>query len=438
VRPLLAVILASIILFSLISWYKSTYSFETDFSLGQAAYGVEGGTGIAMHGYMLLYEGDNVSVDAVVLTWLPGTRWSLSVTIRDLVSGEEFTYFQEYLIPRPLTPYFTAPRSSVYEYLVAMNISAPPGIERSYDVRLGLSGSAAPRHGIAFRSLAEALAISLLLFLLLASRRPVLESLSFKGFAGLVRWELRSIWAWVFFPATMALFSLFVVDYSSAIGGSITVIGGPVGLSGSPEYLIVYSVMAVLLSLSLIVYKWEIGFERTMDIAATSRFQRLIAKIASVIALSWAPIVVASVNVYLLWVPSALYSIPGTLLGVLALFMLQYLVILLVPMALALLAFSLVPASNVAVVVGVSGLLLLLFMREVGGPGSLDLDLAAGLMDPLRFPVKLEGAPAGWLLYEFSIPMTAAALSLLEAGLWIIGFFAVALALCLTSLARRE
>ena len=325
-------------------------------------------------GYLLVSRGDNVSIDAIVSGVSP---WRYTLSIADLATGRTYSYIATYYSSRAPIPVFIAPTSSLYFYNVTITAE---GNVSEYTLTLKVSGQQALRREVVSRiPIVAAALVGMALAAELLSRRLGGKG----GFIALLSWELRSLGVWVFYAASLYTYALFYLDLSSGVGRSKYILLKPVALSRDPDFFVVHLLLAASLTTMLYSYKWESGLERTMDLFPLGRARRFAAKLLVVFLLLYLPILIASLLVYVTWLPSLVSGNPGLFIETYLMGQLHYLGITLLVTAFSLLPATLIPRTSLALIAAtLPGLLLYMGMPSV--PVSLDLEKLLVETDPYR------------------------------------------------------
>lgn len=311
--PLTALLLLSTLLLHLAPLYYKSYLYDnltTGSALGQSIHVIPRGTPIVRmpsstaSGYMLLNSGDRVSFDATVSSTGAIVTWSMELEVIDIASGERWDFKGTYYTAKGLTPEFIAPYTSLYRYMVRVKIESLDFHSNSTTIlqSVVVSGSNSPRDSVRSNIVVESLLVILALILtVLASRSRVGEVLAYSGIIGQVRWELRSMYLWLFFPLTLLVYTLLIVNFNSSIGSSYNVLLDPIRLSGAPDFYIFYTIVIVVAVAMLFVYRFETGYDRPVEVLPRSRLSLFTAKILAVILVTLVPLIIASLNTYILW-----------------------------------------------------------------------------------------------------------------------------------------
>jgi len=345
-------------------------------------------------GYMILGEGDIVSFDASAIVRDARYYWYLNLTIVDLVTGARWDYSEAYRVARAPTPEFSAPRSSVYTYNLTVDVRVVEFYEdkADYRVEVRITGSQGDRGDVRGRMLLE-LPILALALLALTPSYGFLERAPYRGFIGLIRWELRGLWVYAMFAIVAVSYALIIANFNSRIG-RFTVLLGPVALANVPEFSVLYMVLVEVLTVILLAYKWETGHERTMDLVNASRVSRFTAKIIALITVTLIPIVLVSINTYILWIPDLPLSQPRVFAELLAAHTLYVALITIFSASIAALFSTAIPLTSIATLLSVAVTLTLYIDNPLKQLVGFDLKRLLSVGDPF-----MGGRPVAEILY---------------------------------------
>ena len=311
--PLLALWLLSIALFHLAPLYYKSYLYDnltSGSTPSQGIHVISRDTPIRLMpsqtsiGYMLLNSGDRVSFDATVASTGATVKWSMELEIVDVASGERWGFNSTYYAAKGLTPEFIAPYSSLYRYVVRVRVESLDFYGNSTTILLStvVSGSNSPRDGVRINIVVESLLVILAsILVILASKSRVGEVLAYSGLIGQVRWELRSMYLWVLFPLTLLAYTLTIVNFNSSIGPSYSVILNPIRLGGAPDFYVFYTIIVVVATVMLFAYRFETGYDRPIEVLPRPRLSLFTAKILAITMVTLVPLIIASLNTYILW-----------------------------------------------------------------------------------------------------------------------------------------
>ncbi|MEB3859603.1 MAG: hypothetical protein LRS43_00165, partial [Desulfurococcales archaeon] len=300
-----------------------------------------------------------------------------------------------------LGPKLVAPEESLYR--VRVLVEAWAGSQGSGELSISAYGVQGDRGEVVRRLPILGLVFAVILVVLyrsLGRRGP-----SLTGFI------LGSSGLWVFYPVILALYMASVVNLDSSGPTLLQSLLGPVAVGESKGFILSVIVSTGIASVALFSYARESGLEVAEAVIGYSRPRLFAYKVASILLLSFAPVVAAMALVYLVWLPGLAASKPGIVLRVLGLEALYYLLLtimflgyftlvsVLVPWTLLSLALSIIPVAA-------------LLAGAFGGSLLSPLDLVAGA-DPLV---------RGWGFLDFSV---MGGLSLSETALASLALLAV-------------
>lgn len=331
--------------------------------------------------YMLLGTYDRVGFNSEVTVLNASYQWSVHIDIEDLVFGERFNYSDVYYVPRPVTPEFYAPRPSLYRvrYMVVINVTKPYGELVPYTIWSTMVGEQYKR--LDFYNTAPPVLVALVvleaLVIGVSSRVKAFDKYSFSGLTGLVRWELRSLWLFLLFPVIALLHAFLVLRFDSGVGG-LTVALGPVTIRRTPDFLLLYLIIAEIATVMLFVYKWEGKHERTSDLLAQPRIKRYLAKLLAVLTITFLPVALTSLLLYITWQHALVFNRPDIFLPVFASHLLYYLLVTLFAFSVASTISMLLPYTSVSLFTTVVLTVLLYIQSPLGGV--LGLNLSSDLL----------------------------------------------------------
>ncbi|MDT7865315.1 MAG: hypothetical protein RRE21_00140 [Desulfurococcales archaeon] len=334
--------------------------------------------------YMLLAQGDRVSFDAGVMATNVRYSWLMELEVVDVTRGERWNFSSEYYAARAPTPEFIAPRDSLYKFIVRVTFKPLEGTARDHvtiDISMTVSGRPSTRLDVRDRLLLELLVIMATAIALLMVLGRRLQSINlYRGFIGLVLWEVKSFYLWLLAPVIAFMYTLFSLNVRPAIGGPSVVLA-PVFVTNSPDILVPYTILVVVAVAIVLSYKIEGGYDKAVDILPRSRISMLAAKLIAVLLVTWAPLILCALNIYVVWLDEILLGSPTTAAAMLGYYALYTLTLTGVLMATPLFMGSLTPRFVPVILVGVMVPLLLTIDNPLKSSLGFDLRKAAVLAE---------------------------------------------------------
>jgi hypothetical protein len=388
--------------------------------------------------YMLLASGDRVSFDAVVAATNVRYVWFMELEVLDAIRGERWNFSREYYAPRAPTPEFIAPRDGLYKFLVRVTFKPLEDVARgnvTVDIAIAVSGKLSTRSDVRDRILMELLAVILVVLALVLLSRRFSTYNPYKGFPGLVLWEVKSFYLWLLAPIVAFMYTLFSLNTKPS-AGSPSVMLSPVFVTNSIEILVPYTILVVTAVAVVFSYKVEGGYDKPVDILPRSRISVFTAKLTSVLLVTYVPLIVCALNIYIVWLDEILLGAPLMLVEMLGYYTIFTLTLLGVLIATPMIVGSLMPRFVPVMLIGIMVPLLLIIDNPVKASLGFDLGQAVALADnPLIYhyrelPVS-RGAPQAMEIVDVSKPYTW----FITRGLLVA---LVALSLSLISHLRRE
>ena len=367
---------------------------------------------ISYEGSLLLGAGDRVSFDVIVASGGGPLRWLLEVEVIDPVKDDKYYYSNTFIVPRPPTPYFTAPSPGIYDFMVSINVTsnADKPIEVSITVTIACSNN--PRSEVVDR----AYALTAFTIAVLALSNVLAKGSWIRGrLARLIEWELGSAAAWVIAPVIAFFYILTMVELGSAVGRELVILW-PISFKGDIGFLVIFAVMASVAALLLIAHKWELGLEATLDAVGVSRLLRFTAKLAAMLLLLYAPIALPAVMVYLLWLPGFVIHEAGRIASLLALELMFYLALTCLFTSTPLIVAYSTRSAAATLIAGTLVPLALIIDSPVKELAGVDLAKLIELMDPGRLALVLgrgvPGVDVDGLASPFSVFLVSVLISL--------------------------
>ncbi len=326
-------------------------------------------------GYMLLGVGDRVSFD-VTSDHIP---WTYILSIVKVDDGETYNYSMTFFASRAPTPVFIAPEPGLYFYNLTIIINAPE--EKHYNINVKIAGTQCARYNI-ITSVSTAIVILLILIILVyySSRHSMPNYI---GFIGLIKWEIKCMWKWIFIIAVMYIYSFSVIDFSSLIGSSRYVLLNPISFSRCPNFFVLYLVLIASLASITYSYEWEIRLTRTIDMLPMPRWIIFIVKLISIWILVYLPLFLMSLLAYILWMPLFILKAPLLFLEIFCSEMFFYFILLSFILIFVLPPVILIPRTAISILASIAPCLMI-FLDLIPFLRSFNLRLFILNLEPMN------------------------------------------------------
>lgn len=316
--------------------------------------------------YMFLGTYDRVSFDAKLVLINASFQWSIVIEIEDLVNGDRYNYSEVYYTVRPVTPEFYAPRSSLYrvKYIVFLNITRKHNMTIRYEISPRISGEQYRR--IDFYKNAPYVLTAIIVFsialIISEGIRDYMDKYAYSSLIGLIRWEVKSFWLYVLIPLNTILYVFFITRFESGIGG-VTVLLTPITVLRSISYLLLYSIITCIVTILVFSYKWENKHERTIDLTSHHRLVRYVAKLVAVLIVTFLPVVLTSLLIYVVWQPNLIWRRLDLFLNVFTSHLLYFFIVTLFVFSIASAISTLLPYTSASIFTSIV-LLILLYIQS--------------------------------------------------------------------------